>query len=87
MTSITRKLVRMRESLRGQTMAEYTFILAAVAIAVFVTYGSFGSGSVLDGQRGRAGDPGCVLNRVCHGGGTVAAAKIRHISSRPSPGP
>lgn len=38
MTSITRKLVRLRESLRGQTMAEYTFILAAVAIAVFVTY-------------------------------------------------
>ena len=38
MTSITRNLVRLRESLRGQTMAEYTFVLAAVAIAVFVTY-------------------------------------------------
>jgi Flp pilus assembly pilin Flp len=38
MTFITRALVRLRESLHGQTMAEYTFILAAVAIAVFVTY-------------------------------------------------
>jgi Flp pilus assembly pilin Flp len=38
MTSITRRVVRLRESLRGQTMAEYTFVLAAVAIAVFITY-------------------------------------------------
>jgi len=38
MTSIIRRLVRLRESLRAQTMAEYTFVLAAVAIAVFVTY-------------------------------------------------
>jgi Flp pilus assembly pilin Flp len=38
MTFVTKQLVRLRESLRGQTMAEYTFILAAVAIAVFVTY-------------------------------------------------
>jgi len=38
MTSITRTLVRLRESLHGQTMTEYAFILAAIAIAVFVTY-------------------------------------------------
>ena len=38
MRSLQRFYVRIRNGLRGQTMTEYTLILAAVAIAVFVTY-------------------------------------------------
>ena len=42
MNSASRIFVRLRESLRGQTMTEYAFVLAAVAIAVFATYEIFG---------------------------------------------
>lgn len=38
MTSIYVRFFRLRNSMRGQTMAEYAFILAAVAIVVYVTY-------------------------------------------------
>ena len=38
MDLLTRFTIRLRESLRGQTMAEYAFVVAAIAIAVFVTY-------------------------------------------------
>ena len=38
MDLITRKFVRLRESMRGQTMAEYAFIVSAVAVVVFVSY-------------------------------------------------
>lgn len=30
--------VRLRESMRGQTMAEYAFIVSAIAVVVFVSY-------------------------------------------------
>jgi Flp pilus assembly pilin Flp len=42
MTPILRIFLRLRESLHGQTMTEYAFVLAAVAIAVYVTYQVFG---------------------------------------------
>jgi len=42
MNSASRIFLRLRESLRGQTMTEYAFVLAAVAIAVFATYEIFG---------------------------------------------
>jgi len=42
MTPILRIFFRLRESLHGQTMTEYAFVLAAVAIAVYVTYQVFG---------------------------------------------
>lgn len=35
--------IRLRESLRGQTMAEYALILGAVAIVVYVFYQSLGN--------------------------------------------
>jgi Flp pilus assembly pilin Flp len=38
MDLITRKFVRLRESTRGQTMAEYAFIVSAIAVVVFVSY-------------------------------------------------
>jgi Flp pilus assembly pilin Flp len=38
MDLITRKFVRLRESMRGQTMAEYAFIVSAIAVVVFVSY-------------------------------------------------
>jgi Flp pilus assembly pilin Flp len=41
-TSASRIFIRLRESLRGQTMTEYAFVLAAVAIAVYATYQIFG---------------------------------------------
>jgi Flp pilus assembly pilin Flp len=41
-TSALRIFLRLRESLRGQTMTEYAFVLAAVAIAVYATYEIFG---------------------------------------------
>lgn len=34
----TRIFVRLRESMRGQTMAEYAFIVSAIAVVVFVSY-------------------------------------------------
>lgn len=42
MNSASRIFLRLRESLRGQTMTEYAFVLAAVAIAVFATWEVFG---------------------------------------------
>jgi Flp pilus assembly pilin Flp len=38
MDLITRNFVRLRESMRGQTMAEYAFIVSAIAVVVFVSY-------------------------------------------------
>ena len=38
MDLITRNFVRLRESMRGQTMTEYAFIVASIAIVVFVSY-------------------------------------------------
>jgi Flp pilus assembly pilin Flp len=38
MDLITRKFVRLREAMRGQTMAEYAFIVSAIAVVVFVSY-------------------------------------------------
>ena len=38
MDIFTRIFVRLRESKRGQTMAEYAFIVSAVAVVVFVSY-------------------------------------------------
>ena len=43
MSSITRLVVRAREYGRGQTMAEYALILAAVAVVVFVGYQTMGT--------------------------------------------
>jgi Flp pilus assembly pilin Flp len=38
MDLIARNFVRLRESMRGQTMAEYAFIVSAIAVVVFVSY-------------------------------------------------
>jgi len=38
MDLITRNFVRLRESMRGQTMAEYAFVVSAIAVVVFVSY-------------------------------------------------
>ena len=38
MDLLTRIFVRLRESTRGQTMAEYAFIVSAIAVVVFVSY-------------------------------------------------
>ena len=43
MDKIARLFVRMREYQRGQTMAEYALIMAAVAVVVFVGYQTMGS--------------------------------------------
>ena len=43
MDAITKLVVRARESSRGQTMAEYALILAAVAVVVFVGYETMGT--------------------------------------------
>jgi Flp pilus assembly pilin Flp len=43
MNAITKLVVRAREYQRGQTMAEYALILAAVAVVVFVGYQTMGS--------------------------------------------
>jgi Flp pilus assembly pilin Flp len=43
MGKITRMFVSMREYQRGQTMAEYALILAAVAVVVFVGYQTMGT--------------------------------------------
>jgi Flp pilus assembly pilin Flp len=43
MYAITKLVVRAREFNRGQTMAEYALILAAVAVVVFVGYQTMGT--------------------------------------------
>jgi Flp pilus assembly pilin Flp len=43
MDKITRLFVKVREYQRGQTMAEYALILAAVAVVVFVGYEAMGT--------------------------------------------
>jgi Flp pilus assembly pilin Flp len=43
MDKITGMIVKVREYQRGQTMAEYALILAAVAVVVFVGYQTMGS--------------------------------------------
>jgi Flp pilus assembly pilin Flp len=43
MDKITRLFVKVREYQRGQTMAEYALILAAVAVVVFVGYQAMGT--------------------------------------------
>ncbi len=43
MHQVTKVIVRMRESRRGQTMTEYALILAAVAVVVFIGYQTMGT--------------------------------------------
>ncbi len=43
MRSITKLVVRAGEFQRGQTMAEYALIMAAVAVVVFVGYQTMGT--------------------------------------------
>ena len=43
MEKITKMFVKVREYQRGQTMAEYALILAAVAVVVFVGYQNMGT--------------------------------------------
>ncbi len=43
MHAIAKLVVRAREYQRGQTMAEYALILAAVAVVVFVGYQTMGT--------------------------------------------
>jgi Flp pilus assembly pilin Flp len=43
MNAITKLVVRAREYHRGQTMAEYALIMAAVAVVVFVGYQTMGT--------------------------------------------
>jgi Flp pilus assembly pilin Flp len=43
METVTRFVVTVREYHRGQTMAEYALILAAVAVVVFVGYQLMGT--------------------------------------------
>jgi Flp pilus assembly pilin Flp len=43
MNTITKLVVRAREYQRGQTMAEYALIMAAVAVVVFVGYQTMGT--------------------------------------------
>jgi Flp pilus assembly pilin Flp len=55
MDKLTRLLVKVREYQRGQTMAEYALIMAAVAVVVFVGYQTMGTTitqllSTVDGQ-------------------------------------
>ena len=55
MDKITRLFVKVREYQRGQTMAEYALIMAAVAVVVFVGYQTMGTTitqllSTVDGQ-------------------------------------
>ena len=42
MSLATRCLLKLRETLRGQTMTEYALILGAVAIVVYVFYQNLG---------------------------------------------
>jgi len=43
MDKITRLFVKVREAQKGQTMAEYALIMAAVAVVVFVGYQTMGT--------------------------------------------
>jgi Flp pilus assembly pilin Flp len=43
MDKITKMFVKAREFQKGQTMAEYALIMAAVAVVVFVGYQTMGS--------------------------------------------
>jgi Flp pilus assembly pilin Flp len=43
MDKLTRLYVKLRESPRGQTMAEYALIMSAVAVVVFVAYRKMGT--------------------------------------------
>jgi len=43
MNKVTKLVVKVREFNRGQTMAEYALILAAVAVVVFVGYQTMGT--------------------------------------------
>jgi len=43
MDKLTRMFVKVREYQRGQTMAEYALIMAAVAVVVFVGYQTMGT--------------------------------------------
>jgi Flp pilus assembly pilin Flp len=43
MNVITKFVIRAREYSRGQTMAEYALIMAAVAVVVFVGYQTMGT--------------------------------------------
>jgi Flp pilus assembly pilin Flp len=43
MEKITKMFVKVTESERGQTMAEYALILAAVAVVVFIGYQKMGT--------------------------------------------
>ena len=43
MDAITKMFVKVREDQRGQTMAEYALIMAAVAVVVFVGYQTMGT--------------------------------------------
>jgi len=43
MDKITKLFVKAREYQRGQTMAEYALIMAAVAVVVFVGYQTMGT--------------------------------------------
>jgi Flp pilus assembly pilin Flp len=43
MNAITKLVVRAREYQRGQTMAEYALIMAAVAVVVFIGYQTMGT--------------------------------------------
>ena len=43
MKSLNKLVVRVQELHRGQTMAEYALILAAVAIVVFIGYQTMGT--------------------------------------------
>ena len=43
MHKLTRMFVKVREYQKGQTMAEYALILAAVAVVVFLGYQTMGT--------------------------------------------
>ena len=43
MNTISKLVVRAREYQRGQTMAEYALMLAAVAVVVFIGYQTMGT--------------------------------------------
>jgi len=43
MNAVTKLVVKVRDYDRGQTMAEYALILAAVAVVVFVGYQTMGT--------------------------------------------
>jgi Flp pilus assembly pilin Flp len=43
MQFLTKAFVKVQEAQRGQTMAEYALILAAVAVVVFVGYQTMGT--------------------------------------------